>query len=176
MTDFTIHTKDNAPENSKQLLDKAEKAVGFIPNLFGVMAASPQLLEAYLTLDNLAKNLSLNSTEVTVVWQTINSTNQCHYCIPAHTAIAKQMKVSDRVNDAVINDKSLEDNKLEALRSFTKAIIQKQGKVDEVGVDKFLSAGYTQKQILEVVMLVGQKTLSNYTNYFAQTPIDAQFK
>ncbi|RUO23011.1 carboxymuconolactone decarboxylase [Aliidiomarina minuta] len=176
MTDFNIHTKDSAPQGSKGLLEKAEQAAGFIPNLYGVMAEAPQLLEAYLTLDNLANKTSLNKEELTVVWQTVNVVNNCHYCQPAHSAIAKQMGVSDELNQAILNDKKLEDDKLEGLRQFTKAMIKQQGKVDESAVKQFYDAGYKQQQVLEVILVIGQKTLSNYTNYMAQTPVDEQFK
>jgi hypothetical protein len=39
----------------------------------------------------------------------------------------------------------------------------------------FLAAGYTQAQILEVILGVTFKTLSNYTNHIAETPLDAAF-
>lgn len=176
MSDFKIHTKESAPQGSKPLLEKAEQATGFIPNLYGVMAESPQLLEAYLTLGDLAGKTSLNKDELTVIWQAINVSNNCHYCVPAHTAIAKQMQVDDSLNQTVVDDKNLADEKLEALRQFTKAIIKQQGQVDESALKSFLKAGYEQQQVLEVILLVGQKTLSNYTNYFAQTPVDKEFK
>ena len=36
---------------------------------------------------------SFDKDELTVVWQTINVEHACHYCVPAHTGIAKMMKV-----------------------------------------------------------------------------------
>lgn len=43
-------------------------------------------------------------------------------------------------------------------------------------VDQFLAAGYTRENILEVVLVVALKTLSNYINHLADTPLDQQFE
>ncbi|MCC5878849.1 MAG: carboxymuconolactone decarboxylase family protein [Idiomarina sp.] len=176
MTKFTVHTINSAPDDSKEVLKNIEKENGFVPNLYGVMSESPQLLKAYLALGELAQATSFNKEEITVVWQSINVENECHYCVPAHTAIAKSMKVDEQLNQAVVDGKKLDDDKLEALRTFTRAVVAQSGQVDKSAVQDFQDAGYKPQQILEVVLLVGQKTLSNYTNYFAQTPVDKQFK
>ena len=46
MTEFTTHTIKTAPETSRPLLQRAEKELGFIPNLYAAMAESPATLEA----------------------------------------------------------------------------------------------------------------------------------
>ena len=101
MTDFTLHDKDTAPEQSKPLLDNSHKAFGMIPGLHAVMAESPGLLEGYQQLHQLVLDSSFDNDEKTVVWQTINVENACHYCVPAHTGIAKSMKVSDDITNAL---------------------------------------------------------------------------
>jgi len=40
----------------------------------------------------------------------------------------------------------------------------------------FQEAGYDAQQVLEVVLGVGMKTLSNYTNHIAGTELDAAFQ
>ena len=45
---FEVHTESTAPDESKPLLEHSQKLYGgMIPNLHGVMAESPALLEAY---------------------------------------------------------------------------------------------------------------------------------
>ena len=63
MTEFTRHTLDTAPEASKPLLEDAKKSMGFIPNLYTVMAEAPSLLEAYKAVGTLFQNSSFNNDE-----------------------------------------------------------------------------------------------------------------
>lgn len=176
MSTFNIHSIDSAPEDSQPLLKKAKESNGFVPNLYGAMATSPALLEAYITLGEIVNKTQFNAEELTVVWQSINVTNECHYCVPAHTAIAKSMKVDDAINQAATEGTSTGSDKLDALAKFTRAMVQKRGDVDKESVQAIIEAGYTDQHVLEVILLIGQKTLSNYTNHLAQTPVDDAFK
>jgi len=176
MTDFTLHNVESAPEKSKPLLEKSQKAMGMIPGLHAVMAEAPGMLEAYQTVHQLALDSSFDKDEVTVVWQTINVENACHYCVPAHTGIAKMMEVSDDITNPLRDEKPLPSDKLEALRTFTLAVMNKHGNVSKADLDAFYSAGYKHRQVLEVIMVLSQKIMSNYTNHIAQTPVDEPFK
>lgn len=176
MTEFTVHTESTAPDESKAMLAESKKTYGMIPNLHGVMAEAPGLLEAYKTLGDLFVNSSFDNDEITVVWQTINVEHACHYCVPAHTAIAKSMNVSDDISEALRNETLLPNARLEALRAFTLDVIRGRGNVDDKAVRAFLAAGYTKRQILEVILGISQKTMSNYTNHFAITPVDKSFQ
>jgi alkylhydroperoxidase family enzyme len=176
MTEFTIHTAESAPEASKPLVAKSFAAVGRIPGLHGVMAESPQLLEAYQQAHTLFMASSFDNDELTVVWQAINVENECHYCVPAHTGIAKMMKVDDAITDALRNETPLPNARLEALRTFTLQMVCDRGNVAEADVQAFLDAGFTQRSILDVILGYSQKIMSNYTNHFAQTPVDTVFQ
>jgi alkylhydroperoxidase family enzyme len=176
MTDFTLHTIDSAPEKSKPLLENSQKGFGMIPSLHAVMAESPSVLNGYQTLHQLVLDSSFDKDEVTVVWQTINVENACHYCVPAHTGIAKMMEVSDDIINALRDEKPLPSDKLEALRTFTLAVMNKHGNVSKEDLDAFYSAGYKHRQVLEVILVLSQKVMSNYINHIAETPIDEPFK
>ncbi|GAC1573983.1 MAG: carboxymuconolactone decarboxylase family protein [Sphingomicrobium sp.] len=175
MTDFALHTAETAPEASKPLLAKSQAAFGMIPNLHAVMAEAPGLLEGYQQLNQRFLESSFDATEKTVVWQTINVEHNCHYCVPAHTAIAHGMKVDPEVIEALRNETLLTDPRLEALRTFTLEMLRGRGEVAEKDVHAFLDAGFTRRQVLEVVLALAQKVMSNYTNHLARTPIDAPF-
>lgn len=173
MADFDQHTLDSAPEASKPLLAKSKAAFGRVPGLHAVMAESPALLEGYQVLHRLfAESTSFDAEELTVVWQTINVEHACHYCVPAHTGIAKMMKVDDAIIDALRDETPLPSDKLEALRTFTLKMVRQRGTVADADVQAFLYAGYTKQHILEVVLGLAQKVMSNYTNHLADTPVD----
>lgn len=176
MTNFTLHDKETAPQESHALLDNSHKAFGRVPGLHAVMAEAPGLLEGYQRLHQLFLDSSFNDDEVTVVWQTINVEHACHYCVPAHTGIAKSMGVDDNISEALRNETPLPTDRLEALRDFTLAMVRGRGYVDDKEVAAFLNAGFTKRQILEVVLATAQKVMSNYTNHLAETPVDEPFK
>ena len=176
MTTLKIHNIETAPEGSKSLLENTLKANGMIPGLHGVLAASPQLFEAYQTLHKLFSESSFNKEELTVVWQTINVEHACHYCVPAHTGIAKMMKVDDAITEALRNETPLADAKLEALRTLTLIITRNRGQVSQEELDAFYAAGYGEQQVLDIILGLSQKVISNYTNRIANTPVDAPFQ
>ncbi|GHE02927.1 carboxymuconolactone decarboxylase [Defluviimonas sp. 20V17] len=174
MTDFTTHSLDTSPEKSRPLLEASYRSFGRVPGLHAVMAEAPALLEGYQQLHRLfSQETSFDKDEMTVVWQTINVEHACHYCVPAHTGIAKVMKVDDTISEALRNETPLPNTHLEALRGFTLQVVRQRGEVTDAQVQRFLDAGFTKRQVLEVVLGVAQKVMSNYTNHLAQTPVDA---
>lgn len=175
MTTLKVHNIETAPEGSKALLENSQKAFGRIPGLHGVLAGAPGILEAYQTLHQLFVDSSFNNEELTVVWQTINVEHACHYCVPAHTGIAKMMKVDDAITEALRNETPLENPKLEALRNMTLTMVRNRGQVTQEDLNTFYTAGYEERQVLEIILGLSQKTISNYTNHIANTPVDTAF-
>ncbi|OIQ30421.1 MAG: carboxymuconolactone decarboxylase [Bacteroidetes bacterium MedPE-SWsnd-G2] len=176
MKSFTIHNSDSAPQDSKPLLENSIKAFGMIPNLHGVLAESPGLLEAYQMLHNLFSNSSFNAEELTVVWQTINVEHACHYCVPAHTAIAHMMKVDPEITEALRNKGNMPTEKLQVLHDTTLILVRERGHISESDLNRFYNEGYTQRNLLDIVLGISQKVISNYTNHLATTPVDAPFQ
>lgn len=176
MSDFTIHTVESAPEQARPALQASQKAYGSIPNLHAVMAESPQLLEAYRKVHELFTQSSLNNEELTVVWQTINKFHNCHYCLPAHSAVAKMMGVDAKLNDAVRNGAPLSNEKLEVLRTTTLAMVEQRGQLTPKQSKEFFRVGYQNKDLLAIILGISHKVMSNFTNHVANTPIDEGFK
>ena len=176
MTTLKVHNIETAPEGSKALLENSQKAFGMIPGLHGVLAGAPKVLEAYQTLHEFFTQTSFNEEELTVVWQTINVEHACHYCVPAHTGIAKMMKVDEAITEALRNESPLENPKLEALRNMTLTIVRNRGHVTPDELNTFYAAGYEESHVLEILLGLSQKTISNYVNHIANTPVDAGFK
>lgn len=176
MSNFTIHTIESAPEKSKAPLAEGLKAMGMIPNLHATLAESPELYKAYTTLHALFMDTSFDKDELTVVWQTINVEHSCHYCVPAHSMIANSMQVDPAITEALRNETPLPSEKLEALRVVTLLLVRNRGHLTQNEMDAFFAAGYAQQQILEIVLGLSQKVISNYVNHLAETPLDAPFK
>lgn len=173
---FKIHDVDSAPAGSNALLANYKKQNGMVPNLFGVMAEAPGLLEGYVSLHKLFVDSSFNAEELTVVWQSINVEHNCTYCVPAHTAIAHMMKVDSALIEALRDQKPLPTDKLQVLQDTTLAMTRKRGELSEDEINRFYAAGYGQRQLLEIVLGLSQKVMSNYVNRLAGTPTDDVFK
>lgn len=172
---FQLHTVETAQGDAKGILANSQKALGFIPNMYATMAEAPALLKAYTTISRILDESSLSVTERQVVLLSVSYINGCEYCVAAHSVIAEMQKVSPSVVEAIRAGREIPDRKLEALRRFVEAVVSKQGHPEASDIDRFLGAGYGRAQILEVVLGIGMKTLSNYTNHIAQTPLDPAF-
>ena len=175
MSNFKVHTKNTAPRASSELLAKAEGKYGFVPNLMGVMAESAPTLKAYQTLGGLFDQSSLSPSEKQVAILAISRYNRCQYCVAAHSTIAGMQKVPEDAVQAIRNDQPIPDARLEALRRFATQVVEKRGWVSEEELNEFLNAGYTRAQVLEVILAASFKTLSNYINHLADTPLDGAF-
>ncbi|KAF7767719.1 hypothetical protein PCIT_a3800 [Pseudoalteromonas citrea] len=176
MTQFTLHTLESAPEPSKPLLQDSVNTFGMLPNLHAVMAESAPHLQAYQTLHSLFLNSAFNSEEKTVVWQTINIEHNCHYCVPAHSAIAKSMGVADELTQALRAHTALPTQKLETLRTTVLQLVRNRGQLSEQEQQQFFAVGYTQQHLLDIILGLAQKVMSNYVNHLAKTPLDQPFK
>lgn len=171
-----LHDVESAPEESKERLEKANRQLGFIPNLWGFQAEAPALLEGYQTLSAIFDKSSLSPTERQIVLITSSFENECTYCVAAHSGIAQAQNVPEDVIEALRAGTEIEDPKLEALYQFTGAMVRGRGWVSDSETRRFLDAGYGPRHILEVILGVSLKVMSNYTNHFAQTPLDEAWR
>ncbi|MCC4833884.1 carboxymuconolactone decarboxylase family protein [Shewanella sp. 1_MG-2023] len=176
MSKFTIHSIETAPQASKAMLEGSQKAYGMVPNLHGVLAESPATFEAYQSLHNLFTQSSFDAEELTVVWQTINVEHECTYCVPAHTGIAHSMKVDAALTEALRNRGAMPTAKLQALHDTTLLMVRNRGVLSDAEMEAFFAAGYGQQQLLEIILGLSQKVISNYVNHVAKTPVDEPFQ
>lgn len=176
MSRFAQYTIANAPESSKPLLARVQKVLGFIPNLYATFAESPAVLEGYLALSGSLDKGALSPTERQLVEIAVSAENRCTYCVAAHSTIAGMLKARPEIVTAVRTGAPVGDAKLDALVTFTRAVVRNKGFVPETAVGAFLSAGYGKAQLLEVVGHVGLKTLANYTPALSGFPLDEAFQ
>lgn len=171
---FPLLDESTAPEASLEALATTKKNFGMIPNVEKVMAAAPQLLSGYAHMWDAFETTSLTPIERQVVFMTANFENECNYCIPWHTVLAKKVGISKVEIEALRSGAPLSDSKLEVLRGFTRTLIANRGKASEAELHVFFAAGYSDVQALEVILGLAIKLISNYTNSIAGTPLDAE--
>ncbi|MGD9702906.1 MAG: carboxymuconolactone decarboxylase family protein [Ilumatobacteraceae bacterium] len=166
---------DNDPAVAA-LLGKAKAGVGMIPNMYANMANAPGLLETYMSgYAAFRAESGLTAAEQETVFLTISRANGCSYCVTAHSTLADMTKVPAEITDALRSGTTVPDPKLDALATFTLAMLDSRGLPTRAQVDAFLAAGYTEQQILYVVLALAVKTISNYSNHLFHTPVDPAF-
>lgn len=175
MTAFTTHTLETAPQASRPYLHNAQSQLGFVPNLNAVLAESPATLEANHVLTALFDKTAFSVTERQLILLSISRVLNCSYCLAAHGTVAKMQKVPSQIVHAVYYNRPLKDEKLEALRAFVRAVLEAEGWVQQHTLQAFYRAGYEKQHVLEVVLGISFKTLSNYVNHINDTPIDAEY-
>lgn len=176
-SNLPVQTLEHAMPAAKELLELAQAKLGFIPNMYGCMANSPGMLATYLKgYDHFRQESGFSPQEQEVVFLTISRANGCEYCMAAHSFIADQMsKVPVPVTDAIRSYAPIPDARLAALSAFTDVIFSSRGLPSTGAASAFLAAGYSERHILEIVLAVAVKTLSNYANHLFQTPLDPMF-
>jgi len=176
MPNFPIHSVETAPADSKPILSAVEKQMGFLPNLLGMFAESPVALDAYTTVMDIFERSSFSNAEKQTILLTASHVNGCDYCMAAHSTLAGMKRVPGDIIEALRSGARLSDPKLEALAALTRSIVETRGWPDETIRDAFFAAGYAPSQYLEVVVGVTVKTLTNYSNHAAGTPLDVAFE
>ncbi len=106
----------------------------------------------------------------------VSTENHCTYCVAAHSTVAGMLKARPEVVAAVRTGAAVEDAKIDALVTFTRAVVRNKGFVPATAVAAFLAAGYSKAQLLEVVGHVGLKVLANYTHALTGAPLDEAFQ
>lgn len=169
------HTIDSAPAGSRAGLEAVRRQLGFIPNLFATFAESPTLLSGYLALDGVFSKGGLSAIERQVVLIAVSAENDCEYCVAAHSTVAGMLRASDTMVRAVRDGVPTNDQRIDALVSFVRTVVRTRGNVPDDMVETFLARGFTKDQLGEVLLGVGLKTISNYFNALAGTPLDDAF-
>ena len=180
MTDEVIFTPlrlQEAPPQSREILENARRHFGFVPNLLASMAHSPVALGVYFYANLGFEFGTLTPAERQVVLLTASKENNCSYCSVSHSALARFF--TNVPGDALIAIESggnPEDPKLNALVSLTRELVSRRGYVSREMIRFFFDAGYKKEQLLEVLIGIGIKTISNYFDHIVAPEIDDEFK
>lgn len=166
-----------AKEPAKGILEATKSKMGTVPNMFKMMANNPSLLKAYTQADNTYRNDSgFTSQEQEIILLSVAIYNGCTYCVAAHSFLAiNQGNVSRDVLEAIRAKEDLPDEKLDALSKFTTSVAKERGYPTDEATKALKDAGYGDQHIAGVITGVGMKTMSNYLNHIAETPVDEMF-
>lgn len=169
MKKFEVPTRDQVAPANQVIFDNLKKALGFVPNLYAAIAYSENGLTKYLAYQNAKTTLSNKEKEA--VNLIVSQVNGCVYCLSAHTVIGKMNGFND---DQVLDIRSgkATDTKLNALVKLAASITKNRGNADAALVDDFYAQGYTNENLIDLILQVSDKTAMNYLHNLIQIPVD----
>jgi AhpD family alkylhydroperoxidase len=167
---FNVPTRDEVSPANQAWFDKLEKGLGKVPNLYATLAYSEHALGNYMTFQNAKSSVTGKAREV--VNLVVSEVNSCEYCLAAHTVIGKMNGFTDAQVLEIRGGTASFDNKLDALARLVKNIAIKRGHADPALVDAFLAAGWTKENLVDVVAIIGDKTVTNYLHGVTGVPVD----
>ena len=172
MNRITLPTPDQTPAASVPLLEAVKKQLGVIPNLMKLVGNSPAALEGYLSLNGALSKGKLDAKTRERIALAIAEINGCSYCLSAHTYLGKNVAKLDDAEIAANRNGHSADPKAAAAVHFAARVALERGHISDADLETVKAAGYSQAEIVEIVLHVALNTLTNYINEVAKTEID----
>ena len=140
--------------------------------MFRLVSNSPSALEGYLKLSESVSKDSLSAATRERIALAVAEINGCSYCLSAHSYLAK--KVAKLDDEEIYENRRgrSKDKKAAAAVHFSTLVTKLRGHVSNEDVDAVKKAGYSEEQIIEIVLNVALNTWTNYINEVAKTDID----
>ncbi|MGF6495489.1 putative peroxidase-related enzyme [Luteibacter sp. 621] len=170
MSRINVPTRDDVSPANQALFDTLKKGLGMVPNLYATLAHSENALGSYLALQNAKSSITGKAREV--VNLVVSQVNECEYCLAAHTMIGKMNGFTDAQVLEIRSGMASFDPKLDALARLVKAIASQRGKIDDTLLDAFFAAGWTRENLVDTIVTIGDKTITNYLHSVTQVPVD----
>jgi uncharacterized peroxidase-related enzyme len=170
MKTVNVPTRAQVAPANQAIFDKLQSQLGFLPNLYATFAHSDTALGTYLALQGAKSSLSAKEREV--INLVVSQVNDCKYCLAAHTMLGKMHGFSDAQIIEIRRGRAGFDPRLDALAGFVRSVTTNRGKTDAAALERFHAAGYSDANLVDSLMVVGDKIISNYLHSVTQIPVD----
>jgi uncharacterized peroxidase-related enzyme len=170
MKTFTVPTLATVTPANQAIFAQLEKGLGMVPNLYATLAWSEHALGTYLALQN-AKS-SLKAKEREVINLVVSQVNDCAYCLAAHTALGGMVGFTPEQIVEIRKGGASFDARLDALARLVKSAAERRGHAAPELVDAFFAAGYTEENLVDAVVVIGDKIITNYLHALTRVPVD----
>jgi AhpD family alkylhydroperoxidase len=170
MTTINVPTRDEVSPANQAIFDNLKSGLGTVPNLYATLAHSETALGSYLAFQNAKSSITGKAREV--VNLVVSQVNGCEYCVAAHTVIGKMNGFTDEQILEIRSGKASFDAKLNALARLVQSIAVNRGHADEAAIDAFFSAGWITANLVDAIVVIGDKTVTNYLHGTTRVPID----
>ncbi|MFK8056369.1 MAG: carboxymuconolactone decarboxylase family protein [Saprospiraceae bacterium] len=170
MATFTVPTRATVTPTNQAIFDNLEKGLGFVPNIYATLALNETALPDYLAFQG--RKSTLKAKEKEVINLAVSQVNGCSYCLAAHTAIGQMNGFNEEQILGIRRGEVTFDPKVAALATFAKETTINRGKPTAAVTDALLAAGYTQANLVDIIMVIGDKVVSNFLHGVTQVPVD----
>jgi uncharacterized peroxidase-related enzyme len=170
MTTINVPTREEVNPTNQEIFDNLKKGLGMVPNLYATFAHSETALATYMAFQNAKSSVSGKAREV--VNLVVSQVNECRYCLAAHTMLGKMNGFTEEQVLEIRHGHASFDTKFDALARLTKGITQSRGHVDQALVEAFFAAGWTKENLVDAIVIIGDKTVSNYLHSTTKIPVD----
>lgn len=170
MENLNVPTREEVSENNQQIFDNLNAKLGFVPNLYATFAHSDTALGDYLAFQN--RKSSLKAKEREVINLVVSQVNDCEYCQAAHTVLGKMNGFTDEQVLELRGGSASFDAKLDALAKFVRETTINRGKPSQEAIDELIEAGYTKESIVDIVIVIGDKVVSNFLHGIGGFKVD----
>ena len=170
MESFKVPTREEVSANNQAIFDNLKSQVGFVPNLYATYTHSENGLADYLSLAN--RKTTLSGKEKEVINLVVSEVNDCTYCKAAHTAIGKMNGFTEEQILEIRSGEVSFDPKLDALAKYVKSAVINRSKPEHSTIEALFNAGYTKENLVDAIILVGDKTISNLLYGSTSIPVD----
>lgn len=160
-----------APAAIAGTLDEIQKAFGATPNMFRAVANSPAALRALWGYFGALGGGSLDPLLGEKVAVAVANSNDCGYCLAAHTALGRKAGASAAEMSAAQTGIS-DDRRTAAALAFALRLVESRGQVSEADVQAVREAGFDDGQIVELLAHVCLNLFTNYVNVAFAVPVD----
>jgi len=167
---FSVPTRDEVTANNQMIFDNLMKGLGFVPYLYAYFGKNETALGDYLTLQN--RKSTLKAKEREVINLVTSQINGCRYCQSAHTVLGKMNGFSDEQIIELRQGSASFDSKLDALARFTASVVKNNGRASIDAKEIFFAAGYNEANMIDVIIVIGDKIISNYIHNLTGIEID----
>lgn len=170
MTEFKVPSIEEVSPKNQLLFDKMQKQLGMVPNLYATFAYSESALGTYLNLEN--GRTSLSTRQMEVINLVVSEVNSCNYCLAAHTVIAKNAGISKEQTIEMRSGSFSLDPSLNALAKLVKSMVTDKGHIEQKLIEDFFKAGFNKENLVDVIIAVGSRTITNYLHAIVNVPVD----
>ena len=170
MKKFKVPTREEVSPANQALFDTLKRKLGRVPNSYAFMGSSENGLATYLSLSTAKSSLTIKEKEV--INLIVSGINGCHYCTSAHTVIGRLNGFTDEQILEIRRGSISFDAKLNVLAQFVKEVTNNKGNASPEAIDNFFSAGYTNESLVDTLLIISERTFSNYLNAIVNVPID----
>ena len=170
-TPFKVPAYDEVTPEAQVTFDILKKNADKVPNLYATIGYSANALNSYMAYVQAQAKSTFHFKEREAIYLIVSQLNGCEYCLAAHTQSAIKSGWTEEETLQLRAGKHTE-NKWLAIYMFIESVIENKGEVSDDILDSFYAAGYNQKAVMDLMVLINVMSFTNYTYRLTKIPID----